>query len=188
MRMDWLTILIVVILGLVTWRAYLTGFVRELVSLSAVILAIPLAGIFYDDMYPKVEPIVRNDNLAYLVSFLSIMVGVIIGGQVVAHLLKRTVAMLNLGVADHVAGGLFGFLKAVIVLQAVLIALVHFPNPDLREEIDSSPVATRLLDYAPLPLAILPGHFEASIEGFLEGAGQLTENVSPATTPTPSAE
>lgn len=186
MRMDWLSILIIVILGFVTWRAYANGFIRELVSLSAVILAVPLAGIFYDNMFPKVEPIVRNDNLAYLVSFLSILIGVIVGGQVVAHLLKQTVAILNLGAADHVAGGLFGFLKAVIVCQVVLIALVHFPEPDLRDEIDGSPAATGLLDYAPLPLAILPGHFHDTVNGFLHGVNELAGNVP--TTPTPVAQ
>lgn len=186
--MDWLSILIVGAMALVTWRAYANGFVRELVSLSAVILAIPLAGIFYDDMFPKVEPIVGNDNLALLVSFLSILAGVIIGGQVAAHLLKRTVAMLNLGAADRIAGGLFGLLKAVIVCQVVLIALVHFPSPDLREEIDSSPAATRLLDYAPLPLAILPNDFARTIDGFLDGVNQLAEGVVPTPTPVTGAE
>ena len=102
------------------------GFVRELVSLCAVILAIPVAGVFYDDMYPKVSPIIANDNLAALVSFISILAGVIIGGQVVAHLLKRAVAILNLGTADRLAGGVFGFLKAAVDIQAILISLVAF--------------------------------------------------------------
>ena len=70
--MDWLSILLLAVIGLVTWRAYASGFVRELVSLSAVILAIPVAGVFYDDMFPKVEPVISNDDLALLVSFLSI--------------------------------------------------------------------------------------------------------------------
>ena len=90
--MNWLSLLLVAAIALVTWRAYRTGFVRELVSLGAVILAIPIAGIFYDDMYPKVHPIVDSRLLANLISFLAIFVAVIIGGQVASHLLKRVVA------------------------------------------------------------------------------------------------
>lgn len=183
--MDWLSILLFAVIGFVTWRAYVNGFVRELVSLCAVILAIPLAGILYDDMFPKVNPIISNDTLAALVSFLSIMAGVIILGQVAAHLIKQAVAMLNLGTADKLAGGLFGFLKAVIVVQVILIALVNFPRPDVRDEIDDSPVATRLLDYAPLPLAILPGGFDDALDLFLDG---VLPAIGGDPTATPEAE
>ena len=186
-RMDWLSILLVAVIAFVTWRAYVNGFVRELVSLCAVILAIPMAGIFYDDLYPKVNPIITNDTLAALVSFISIMAGVIILGQVASHLIKQAVAMLNLGAADHVTGGLFGFLKAVIVIQVLLIALVHFPRPDVRDSIDDSPVASGLLDYAPLPLAILPGDFETAIDGFLDGVIPVVEG-EPTATPEPEVE
>ena len=178
---------LLIVLGVVTWRAWANGFVRELVSLSAVILAVPIAGVFYDDMYPKVSPIVTNDNLALLVSFLSIMAGVVIAGQVAAHLLKRAVAMLNLGAADQVAGGAFGLLKAMIVLQVVLIGLVSFPTPNIKDEIHSSPVATRLLDAAPLTLAILPQDFEATIDDFLDGVADAAGD-EPDGTPTPPPE
>ena len=119
--MNWLDIVLVAAIAFVTWRAYVNGFIRELVSLSVAFLAIPIAGIFYGDMFPKVKPIVDNDNLARLVSFLAILIGVIVAGQVAAHLLKRTVAMLNLGALDHLAGGAFGFAKAVLIAQVVAV-------------------------------------------------------------------
>ena len=99
--MNWLSLLLIGILALATWRAYMTGFVRELVSLCVTILAIPVAGVFYDDLFRKLNPIIENKDLCYLVSFLAILVGVIIAGQVAAHLLKRFVSLLNLGAADH---------------------------------------------------------------------------------------
>lgn len=172
--MNWLDLLLLGVIGFVTWRAYANGFIRELVGLSASLLAIPIAGIFYDDMFPKVHPIVDNDNLASLISFLAILIGVIIGGQVVAHLLKRTVAMLNLGAADHLAGGLFGFAKVVLIAQVVLIALVVFPKPNLRGSIDDSAVATTLLDTAPAVLAFLPGNFDDRLHAFLDGVAEAT--------------
>lgn len=180
--MTWLTILIAAVLALMTYRAYRNGFVRELVSLCAVILAVPLAGIFYDDMYPKVHPIVDDEPLAKLISFLAILFGVIIAGQVGAHLLKRTVLLLNLGFADQLAGAAFGLFKGVVICQVVLIALVVFPNPDLRDSIDESPLATRLLDAAPLVLAVLPAAFNDGLDLFLDQVGQVSDP-----TPTPAA-
>ena len=158
--MNWLDIVLIGAIGFSTFNGYRNGFIRELVSVASVIVAIPLAGIFYDDMFPKVEPIVDNEDLAALVSFLAILLGVIIGGQVAAHLLKRTAEILNLGVLDRLAGGAFGFLKAVFIAQVVLIALVTFPKPDMRDDIEGSPVANRLLGAAPTVLAFLPQAFD----------------------------
>ena len=180
--MNWLDLVLIVAIGYSTYSGYRNGFIRELVSIAAVILAIPLAGIFYDDMFPKVEPIVRNEDLAALFSFVAIMAGVIIGGQVAAHLLKRTAEILNLGILDRLAGGAFGFLKAVFIAQALLVALVTFPNPDIRQTADDSPIATRLIDTAPTVLAFLPQTFDEGINLFNDHIDSLT---GAGSTPTP---
>jgi membrane protein required for colicin V production len=182
---NWLSFVLIAVIAFVTYRAYINGFIRELVSLCVVILAIPLAGIFYDDMYPKVHPIISNRDLASLVSFLAILGGVIVAGQVAAHLLKGIVAMLNLGAADKLAGGAFGFVKAVVVCQVVLIALVVFPRPNLHDEIDASTVAQALLDSAPAVLAFLPGTFDRALDLFLDGATAIDDS-RPGRTPTPA--
>jgi membrane protein required for colicin V production len=180
---NWLSILLIGIIGLATWRAYVSGFVRELVSLCVTILAIPVAGVFYEHLYNKLHPIITNREFALLFSFLAILAGVVIIGQVAAHLLKRTVAVLNLGAADRVAGGAFGFLKAVILCQVVLIALVAFPEPDIKTSIDDSQVATELLDTAPAVLAFLPGTFEKAIHTFLDSFGVATAAAQGGPTP-----
>ncbi len=173
---NWLDLVLLVAIGLAAYRGYSNGFTRELVSLAAVILAIPIAGLLYDDMYPKVEPIVTNQDLAAVISFVSILAGVIIGGQVVAHLLKRTAEVLNLGFFDAVAGGLFGFFKAALICQVLLILLVRYPEPDLRDTIEGSRVATALLDAAPAVLAFLPGTFEAGLDLFRDAANAANGN------------
>ena len=181
--MNWVSIVVALVLGVTTFRAYRNGFVRELVSLCAVILAIPMAGIFYDDMYPKVLPIVDNEALAYLIAFLAILIGVLILGQVAAHLLKRGVNLLNFGAADQLAGGAFGLLKGILICQAVLIALVLFPRPDVRADIDASPVAKALLDGAPFVLNILPGQFSDGVGQFLDTFKKLDDKETTGATP-----
>ncbi len=177
--MNWVTLLVVGTIGFLTWRAWRNGFIRELVSLAAVVLAIPIAGIFYDDLYPKVEPIVDNQVGAALLSFLAILAGVIIGGQVAAHLLRRGAEILNLGAADQLAGAVFGFVKGIIICQVILIAFVAFPKPDVRNAIDDSKAAQTLLDGTPFVLTILPGAFDKAIHVFLDGANNLDGKLQP---------
>ena len=179
--MNWLDIVLLGAIGFSAYRGYSNGFIRELVSIASVILAIPLAGIFYDDLFPKVEPIVRNEDFAAIVSCRAILIGVIIGGQVAAHMLKRTAEILNLGVLDRLAGAAFGFFKAVVVAQVLLIALVTYPRPDLREDIDGSQVAQRLLDSAPTVLAFLPSTFDEGIDLFEEHIKTLDDAIGTET-------
>lgn len=181
--MNWLDFVLIIFIGLSTYRGYRNGFIRELVAFASVILAIPIAGLLYDDMFPKVEPIVDSRVLAALFSFLAILAGVIIGGQVAAHLLKRTAEVLNLGVLDRLAGGAFGFFKAVFVVQVLLIALVTFPKPDFRDSIAGSLFAERLLDAAPTVLAFLPNSFDEAADLF--DRFNDSENLPPGATPTP---
>ena len=49
------------------------------------------------------------------------------------------------------------------------MALVNFPEPDIRTHIDESTLATRLLDGAPVVLSILPDQFEQAVDFFREG-------------------
>ena len=173
--MNWVSIVIIAVVALLTWRAFRRGFLRELVGLAALILAVPVAGVFYDDMTPKVEPIVDNTLAAGLISFVAILVGVIVAGQLVGYLLRRSVDILNLGGADRIAGGAFGFLQGLLLCQVLLVALVIFPEPDLRTHIDESVVATRLLDGAPFVLSVLPVDFREAVDLFLENIDLLEE-------------
>lgn len=173
--MNWVSFLILGVLALLTWRAYRNGFVRELVSLAAVVLAVPIAGLLYDDMVPKVDPIVDNILLSNLISFLAIFAGVIVAGQVGAHLLRRSVEILNLGAADQLAGGAFGLLKGVILCQVLLISLVMFPKPDLRDDIDDSRIARTMLDGTPFVLSILPQRFNDGVDAFIEGVDHIEQ-------------
>jgi membrane protein required for colicin V production len=172
--MNWVSVVLLAFIGLLAWRAYRNGFIRELVSLCAIILALPIAGILYSRMYPKVEPIVDNPDLARLISFLSIFLGVVIAGQVLAYLLRSTVEMLNLGALDSLAGGVFGALKAILIAQAILIALVLFPKPDFRDDIDQSPVARGLLRSAFFALSLLPSRFDDGVDRFFDTAAEVT--------------
>lgn len=181
MPIHWLTILIIAIIGFMTFRAYRAGFIRELVSLGAVILSIPVAGVFYDDLYPKVEPLVGNAVLSGLISFVALMLGVIIVGQIGAHLLRQSATMLNLGGADQLAGGAFGLLKGLLVAQVLLIALVVFPKPDLRHHIDDSTLARAMVNGAPVALSLLPGGFADDVSSFLDGrypANEISETAA----------
>ncbi|MFN0096156.1 MAG: CvpA family protein [Dehalococcoidia bacterium] len=175
--MDWVSVVLLAFVGFLTWRAFRNGLIREVVAFAAVVLGVPIAGLFYDDMVPKVEPITDNSTIAALIAFLAIWGGVVAGGQIGAYLLRDLVRLLNLGMLDHAAGAVFGFAKGVLIAQVVLVALVVFPKPNLQRSINDSEVATELLDWAPLVLGVLPSRFDDAVDLFLRPALALDEQI-----------
>gem|GEM_PF-823415 len=175
---DWLSLLLVVFIAVLVVRAWRNGIVREFVALGALIIAVPIASTFYGDLVPKVEPIVDNLKLANLVAFLAIVFGVVIVGQLLSSMLSRIVQVLQLGSLDHSVGAIFGFLQGCLLIQVVLLVFISYPQPDLRTHIDSSLVATWLVDYSSLTRALLPGVFDSAIDIYRSTFSQLASEIT----------
>lgn len=164
--MNWLDIVIILIIGWFTLSAYNAGIIREVVTLVASVLAVVVAGLYYDNLATDVLVFVEDDTGAKVVSFLILLASVFFMGQLAATLLKRTASLLMLGWADHMAGAAFGFLKGVVIIEAVLILFVTYPSLELENAIQDSGLAQIFLDGVPILLRLLPDEFERAVDNF----------------------
>ena len=162
--MNWLDILILAALAWFTWAAYRSGLVREFITLAAILLALPIAGLFYDRLAERLVDIIGGQTGAAVVAFLMIFVAVIVAGQLASIAVKQAVQLLHLGWADHSAGAFFGFVKGLLIVEALLILFVTYPEPDFREDVAGSPTASFLLDDLPVAGALLPSEFETHVD------------------------
>ncbi len=89
-----------------------------------------------------------------------------LAGQLIAIMLKQVAAILLLGWADRLGGALFGLLKGLVVVEALLIAFVTF-DVGLDDAIEDSGLASVFLDAIPVLLLILPNEFEQAVDTFL---------------------
>ena len=175
---DWLSFLLLIFIALLVVRAWRNGIVREFIGLGALIIAVPTASAFYGDLTPKVEPIIDNLKLANLIAFLAIVFAVVIVGQLLSSMLSRIVQVLQLGAFDHSVGAGFGFLQGCLLIQVVLLVFISYPQPDLRTYIDSSLVATWLVDYSSLTRALLPGVFDSAIDIYRSTFSQIASEIT----------
>ena len=127
--MNWLDF---VILGVVAWftlQAFLSGLVRETVGLVAVVGGVALAGLYHDELAKNLTIFAGDETALRVVAFLLIFGIVAILGWIAALFLRNTSEMLFLGWADRAGGAVFGFFKAVLIVQA--------PDRDLRAAADA---------------------------------------------------
>jgi len=123
--MNWLDIvLIVAIIGTTIW-GLVKGFVRQVLGIAAVIAGLILAALYYRGVSDILGTVIRNPLLANFLGFMVIFIATLVAGDLLGHLLTK--AMKGpFALANHALGGIFGFLKAVLVCGILVFALLVF--------------------------------------------------------------
>jgi len=163
---NWLDGVIVAILIWFTFAAFSAGFIRETVTVVTAVLGVVLGGLFYKDLAEEVLVFIDSERAARTVSFLSIFGATFVGGQLVAMVMKETVALLQLGVFDSLAGAFFGLFKGLLVVQVLLILFATYPSLGLKDAMDDSSFAPVFIDKVPILLKVLPSEFDAAEDFF----------------------
>lgn len=166
MTVNWLDFLIIAIIGWFTVAAYLSGFIRETVGLAAVLLAVILAGLFHDNLADNFQILVDDETGTRVVAFLTIFAIVVAGGWAASLFLRSTANLLMLGWADRAAGAFFGFLKGILIVQAITVVFILQPTLGIDGAIADSTIGSFFLDTAPVVGPLLPAEFDAALREF----------------------
>lgn len=154
--MNWLDIVIIVALIIPIFVGLMLGFVKTVLSLAGIIVGVILASNFYREL-AGVLTFVSNQNIANIVAFIIILVGVILLAILAAILLRAILRAMTLGWVDRVGGAILGFVTGAILISAILASIVKFFGQGLVTE---SLLAGVLLDKFPIILGLLPGEFD----------------------------
>jgi len=164
--LNWLDFLIIALVGWFTVAAYLSGFIRETVGLVAVLIGVLLAGLFHDNLADNFQIFVDDETGTKVVAFLTIFAIVAAAGWAASLLLRSTANLLMLGWADRAAGAFFGFLKGILVVQAITVIFILQPALGLDGAIADSLIGSFFLDSAPVVGALLPSEFDSALQDF----------------------
>ncbi len=184
--MNWVDVIIILVLGGFTYLGLKRGFIKTVVPLLGLILAIYLAGILYDPLADSFD-FIKSPNWAATVAFIIIFVGVLLVVYVLAMVLSRFVKMTFLDVIDRWGGGIFGFFVGWLLTSVIVVLIARYAAlpPDLPEPppnmkgtaaqvlkldglrkstyntINGSAIATFQIDSFPIILGFLPGEFDS---------------------------
>ena len=154
---DWF---LVVIVAMSTLAAFFRGFIQVLFSLGGLLLGLGLASWNYAALALKLTllPTLEAQQIA---AFLLILVGVMVVFTLVAGLLRRAVSAVGLGLFDRVLGGIFGFVRGVLLGVASMMAFAAFAPK--WEPLENSQLAPYFLDGAHAVFFIVPEHFAQQV-------------------------
>ena len=156
--MNWLNIVIIIVIVISAFGGLKNGLIKAVLSLAGLIVGVVLAGRYYIPLSEQLA-FIPQDNIARIVAFAIILIGMILVTGLLASLLTWTVSTVMLGWVNRVGGAVFGLVFGAIFCGALLTIWVKFLG--IQSIIVESVVATILLDSFPVVLALLPDEFDA---------------------------
>ena len=147
-----LVFLILIVITMI--HGYVRGFVQELFSWAALILAIG-AAVF---LYPQGGAFIRGkimENVRYvpeILAFIAIFLIIMILVRMIEHILKDVITGAKLGGVNKLLGAVFGLLEGFAFTMLILFILAVQPFFDASGIIGESIFAQILLPVVRLPL------------------------------------
>ncbi|MEO0075938.1 MAG: CvpA family protein [candidate division WOR-3 bacterium] len=152
-----------IVIAIILVIAIITGIIKGLVKEIAVIAGLILGLYIASQKYLALERYLFHSNpvsTTYkVISFIIIFVIVLVIVLLLGLLLKKVIQLIMLGWLDKILGGIFGFVKGLIIIWLLLMFITTiFPNT--QAIINKSKLAMQILqigsNYTKIPLKIQP--------------------------------
>lgn len=127
LALNWVDYIIIGIIGISTLISLIRGFVREALSLAVWIIAFVVAFKFSSSLAPSFQSYISSDTLRFVAAFALLMVGSLIAGALIAHLLSLMINKTGLSGTDRLLGLLFGLVRGIL-LVVILIMIGQLSN------------------------------------------------------------
>jgi membrane protein required for colicin V production len=167
--LDWTlaAVLVVSVVG-----AILKGFVRELISLAAVLAGLIIAALGYKHVAVWFEDLTRSHEVALGLGFLSLFVAVLVVGLLVSILARKLIKAAGLLWFDRFLGAVFGLVRGVAVDCIILMVMVAFSIK--AETVQRSLLAPYVVTGARVIALAMPRELRAHFDA---GFGRLREAI-----------
>lgn len=128
--MLWADWVIVAIMAASTALAFFRGFVREAFSLAGWVAALVVARLYGGEMEVFLREYVQTPSLRQLLAFASLFVATLVVFAVLGYLFMSLVHAAGLNWSDRLLGGVFGLLRGLILVLAILIMVSPYTRKD----------------------------------------------------------
>lgn len=159
-------VIIAVAIGIGVW-GWRTGILRAGVALLAIVLGVVLAGAYHERVFIDLAISESPSGSMQAASFFVILALVSLLGYVIGAFLRGLASLLLLGWADRAAGGIFGVLFGLLLVQAVFAIVVFAGLDDAAGLVGHSVIGWAMLENVPIVRALLPEQFDLAIQGFV---------------------
>ena len=130
MSFDWnlLDIIFIIITFVSILIGILRGFVKELMSIIFMILAVVLSILFYKEAGLFFNGFISNPEVANFTGFIAVFIAILIAGSIITFFLRKLIVIGPLRSIDRILGALFGFVRSALICSIILFGILAFPG------------------------------------------------------------
>jgi len=175
---NWLDWALAAVVLFSTLAALAKGFVRELVSLAALVAGLVIAAVYYERAAGWFQDLTVSRRAAEGIAFLVLFVGVLIVGGIISSVARKLIHTAGLQWFDRSLGALFGFVRGLLVDAILLMALVAFAIK--VDAVERSVLAPYVTTGARVIVLAMPGEMRTQFrDGFDKFRGAINRNDRP---------
>jgi membrane protein required for colicin V production len=127
-------IVVVAIIGLSALFGFIRGFLREILSIGAWIVAGLATYIGLPLLRPFGRQYIDHELIADVATGVAIFLVVLVVASVISHVITRSVRESSLGALDRSLGILFGIARGVLIVSVALLIFDNFYAPENRPQ------------------------------------------------------
>jgi len=144
---DWVILAIVGISALIS---LVRGFVKEALSLASWVIAFFVARIFSGNLATLLENSISTNSVRWLVSFALLFVATLVVCAMVNYLIAQVVRITGLGGLDRVFGMVFGLMRGLMIVVALVYGaqLTMIPQDQWWQDSQIIPYLESIPDWA----------------------------------------
>lgn len=120
---DWIIIVVIVVSSLISLKR---GFVKEALSLASWVTALIIARLFAGNLAVLLTDVIASPNWRLATAFALLFIATLIVGALINHLLSEFIRMTGLSGTDRILGVVFGILRGIILVVAMLALMKLF--------------------------------------------------------------
>lgn len=121
---DWVLLLVVLVSTLISLKR---GFVKEALSLGALLIAVFVARMFGGQVATLLGGIIAVPSVRLMVAYGSLFVATLAVGSMINHLISHVVAMTGLTGTDRLLGMVFGLARGILIIVVIVGVLERAP-------------------------------------------------------------
>jgi membrane protein required for colicin V production len=125
-------IMVIAIIGLSALFGFVRGFLREVLSIGAWIVAGLAAWFGLPFLRPFARQYISHELIADVATGVAIFLVVLVVASVISHMITRSVRESSLGALDRSLGVLFGIARGAVIVSVALLICDNFYAPDNR--------------------------------------------------------
>lgn len=146
-----------ILLVFAAMRSGIRGFVREFMSMAALILGIAIAVVFSGQVAIFVNEYLEAAAWSQVVAFLGLFLAVYLIVKLFETALNRIVERINLDNLDHALGFFLGVAEGMLLVFVALLGLQVQPFFDSAAAVEGSVFAEALMPLLPYASRLLGG-------------------------------